>query len=893
MLGRTLAHYRIVEKIGAGGMGDVYLAEDSKLDRKVALKVLPPELAASDERRARFTREAKAIAALNHPNIVTVHSVEETESPQPEGSAERDAVGVGPHGANQRIRFITMELVKGQTLTELLPKRGFTREKFFDIAIPLADAVATAHEHGIVHRDLKPGNVMVTEEGVVKVLDFGLARTEPALRADVDSESPTDLKTRDGVLTGTLHYMSPEQAEGKVADHRSDIFALGIVYYEMVTGARPFGGDSPGATLASILKEEPAPIKSLSRALNRVLLRCLRKDVRLRLQSARDLRNELVELRDDPPTPELQAPRHRYALVLVALAAGLALGYLFWGRRTELVDRGIPRLANPVQVTSDEGLEDVPDWSPDANTLAYHSNASGNFDVWVKQLGSGEALNRTADHPGIDQFPSWSPDGSQIAFWSDRDGGGYFTMSALAGQPRKVTTADRLGKAQWSADGERLGFINIVEAGDTTFDIVSLSSGEVESFALNVTRADIGGGGAISARWHSSSELVSYIVSSGWTTTRHPLMSMGLGGESHYVTDGTTLVWSPIWSPDGAYLYFVSNRTGVLDLWRRPIRPSGEPAGAFEPLTTGMGLRTAALSPDGTRLAYSQGRRVANVWRVPLLRDRPAQWADAEQITFDQSLIEFVDISDDGSLLLFDSDRSGDGDIWTMELESRELRQLTQHAEPDWNPRLSPDGTEVAFYSFRDGLRNVWVAPISGEAPEQITTNGGSIVSWSPTGEDLVFAGSRGNEQDSGRYFFIKPRGGGELREIHRVSTVAAQPEVSPDGEWVLFNQGDGLARVSIAAGSVETVTEGPVGYGHRFTKDGRFAYYVGSRGKLNSIWRVAIEDGSERPMTDLRGRRGSMGPTAIATDGNHLYFTWEDDLGDIWVMDMVTGDTE
>ena len=213
MIGRTLAHYKILKKIGSGGMGEVFLAEDTKLDRKVALKVLPPELAESEERRARFKREAKAIAALNHPNIVTVYSVEEDDS----------------------VHFITMELVKGKTVTELLPKTGFPLSRFFDVAIPLANAVAAAHQEGITHRDLKPDNMMVGDDGRVKVLDFGLAKpTSGFAGGDADSALPTVAKTAEGVIVGTVNYMSPEQ--GKAVDARSDIFSFGIVLYEMLTG---------------------------------------------------------------------------------------------------------------------------------------------------------------------------------------------------------------------------------------------------------------------------------------------------------------------------------------------------------------------------------------------------------------------------------------------------------------------------------------------------------------------------------------------------------------------------------------------------------------------------------------------------------------------------------
>ena len=288
MIGRTLAHYRILEKLGSGGMGDVYVAEDTKLSRKVALKVLPEEMA-TGERLSRFEREAKAIAALNHPNIVTVFSVEEAEG----------------------VHFITMELVRGKTLSELLPKNGFALSKFFDIAIPLADAVAAAHQEGITHRDLKPDNVMVGEDGRVKVLDFGLAKPSGGFAATGGaSELPTQAKTQEGAIVGTLNYMSPEQAAGKTVDPRSDIFSLGIFFYEMLTGRRPFGGDTPAEVLSSVMRETPRPVQELRddvpRELAKIVQRCLVKDLTRRAQNVLDIRNELEELKAELSSGELQ-----------------------------------------------------------------------------------------------------------------------------------------------------------------------------------------------------------------------------------------------------------------------------------------------------------------------------------------------------------------------------------------------------------------------------------------------------------------------------------------------------------------------------------------------------------------------------------------------------------
>ena len=236
-------------------MGDVYLAEDTKLDRKIALKILPPELAESEERRARFKREAKAIAALNHPNIVQVYSVEEADG----------------------VHFITMEHVTGKTLSVALPRHGFSLRQFLDLAIPLTEAVAAAHENGITHRDLKPDNLIVTAEGRIKVLDFGLAKPSTGFGAAAsDSDLPTEQMTKEGQILGTVAYMSPEQAEGKSVDARSDVFALGVNFYEMLTGERPFQGDTPASTLSAVLKDEPRSLTELVPSLPRDIARIVK-----------------------------------------------------------------------------------------------------------------------------------------------------------------------------------------------------------------------------------------------------------------------------------------------------------------------------------------------------------------------------------------------------------------------------------------------------------------------------------------------------------------------------------------------------------------------------------------------------------------------------------------
>ncbi len=328
MIGSSLGHYRILRKLGSGGMAEVFAAEDSKLKRIVALKILPPEMAGDPERRGRFEREAKAIAALDHPNIVTVFSVEEVDG----------------------VHFITMQLVEGKTLAELIPKQGIPQKKFFELAVPIADAVSAAHQKGVMHRDLKPRNIMVSSDGRVRILDFGLAKLVEEPASEDTDELPTDELSGVGKIMGTVAYMSPEQVQGKPLDHRSDIFSLGVILYEMVTGHRPFKGDSSAALITSILRDTPHSVSDLKagvpRHLGRIIRHCLEDDPALRFQTAADVRNELAELRKEIESGDLLAsdaaaparpPARRPGRTLALVSAGaLAIALGVWGLANRL-----------------------------------------------------------------------------------------------------------------------------------------------------------------------------------------------------------------------------------------------------------------------------------------------------------------------------------------------------------------------------------------------------------------------------------------------------------------------------------------------------------------------------------------------------------------------------
>ena len=780
MIGQTLGHYRIVREIGAGGMGVVYQAEDTTLGRQVALKILPPELAADDERRSRFAREARAVATLNHPNIVTVHSVEESG---------------GTH-------FITMELVKGKTLADLLPRQGFALGGFFDIAIPLADAVAAAHQQGITHRDLKPANVMISDAGRMKVLDFGLAK---AMVGDGSRHSalPTQTATQAGHTVGTPAYMSPEQAQGGPVDTRSDIFSLGIVFYEMLTGRRPFEGSNAASVISAILRDTPRPVTELQpavpRALARVVDRCLAKNPVDRFQSALDLRHSLEEVKQDVdsgdafaaprPAPAARRPitaRHATLAVVAALGAAAVGVWLGFGGG----DAGapaVPQVRNPVQVTSALHVESYPTWSPDGQRLAYQANESGfilvgNHDIWVAQLGSGEPVNLTKDSPANDCRPSWSPHGREIAFYSDRDGEwGVYLVPALGGSPRKVLelpgfNPNSWSAPQWSADGTIL----FVAAGEANRNvIIALTLG-----TLATTRSALPAH-ASPRRWdlgiRPDGRRFAYLEAGGGGPELTRLWTIGAsGGDAVPLTDGLTNVWSPTWSSDGRKVFYVSNRGGSMDLWQQAVAEDGTPVGPSLAVTAGLGIGSASFSPDGAKLAYSRGGRVSNVWRVPILADRPATWADALRVTSERAHIEFVDVSPDGGQLAVSSDRRGNQDLWVLPATGGEMTPLTTDPTPDWAPRWSPDGSQIAFYAYRSGNRDVWVMPARGGPARQLTFDPAfdSFPSWSPLdGREIAFQSQRGGESAS----WVMAAAGGEPRRV----AIGQPQDWSPDGRWL------------------------------------------------------------------------------------------------------------
>jgi Tol biopolymer transport system component len=715
-------------------MGEVFLAEDTKLGRQVAIKILPEHLASDASRRERFELEARAVASLNHPNIVTIHSVERAEG----------------------VHFLTMEFVDGKPLSELIPPRGLPIDEFLRIAIPLADAVGAAHQKGIVHRDLKPANVVLTSDGRVKVLDFGLAKLREEQPGDM-ANLPTRELTGEGRIVGTVAYMSPEQAAGKLVDHRSDVFSLGVVMYQMLTGEQPFTGDTGVAIISSVLKDAPRSVTDVNRALPRplghIIKTCLQKDPERRYQSAKDLRNELQSLKEDLGSGELAAAgdvpvlhdrpsRVGPVAIGVGLLALAAVGYFAVNALRQPAATGAVTGAH-TQLTSEPGQESHPSISPDGKWIAYDAATSGNQDIYLRSVGGQTVFNLTKDSPAADMQPAFAPDSEHIAFRSNRDGGGIFIMGRTGEAPRRVT--DRGFSPSWSPDNKQIVFSTVT---------ATLPSGRQAIGELWI--ADVASGkthrlwegDGVDPAWSPNGRYIAYwgmsIGANDPRRWRDIWIIPAAGGTPIVITHDAPVDWNPVWSPDGRWLYFSSDRGGSMNLWRVGIdSDSGQRRGEPEPVTTPSPyVAGISLSADGHRLVYSSLANRSNVYRAPFDPAAGALTGEMTPVTSGSRAWVWAVPSPDGQRLVLAKGTTEREDLFISKADGSELRQLTDDDFYDRCPRWSPDGTRLAFYSNRSGKYEIWtIAPDGGtlqqvtNAPEYSTL----YPSWSPNGERMAF----------------------------------------------------------------------------------------------------------------------------------------------------------
>jgi Tol biopolymer transport system component len=868
MIGRTILHYRILEKLGEGGMGVVYKASDLHLGRLVAIKVLPPGKVADPERKRRFVQEARAASALNHPNIIHLYDIDTADG----------------------VDFIAMEFVPGKTLDQSIPRKGGALKdrlnETLKCGVQIADALARAHAAGIVHRDLKPSNIMVDEHGLVKVLDFGLAKLTEPVSEELAPTQTLGASTEEGAILGTVAYMSPEQGEGKKVDARSDIFSFGSVLYEMVTGRRAFHRDTKMSTLAAIINEEPAPLSAeIPRDLERIIARCLRKRPERRFQHMDDVKVALEELKEESDSGRLVGvaagpgviKRRRIwpwaaapLLVLVAAGAGL------WWLRPKPEARP-PRL-RPIPLTSYAGGEVQPSFSPDGSLVAFTWNGEkqDNWDIYVKPVGPGRPVRLTTDAAEEDS-PAWSPDGRWIAFGRLLPGKVQVLLIPPLGGPERVLAEGKpnpqggLGWS-WTPDSKWLAgpCLGEARAEPTGLCLYSIETGERRR--LTSPPADWidsvpafspdGGRLAFIRRTPSSSDICLLALSSDFTPQGEP-KRLGLDRQR-----AAQLAWTP----EGREIVYSAREAEGSTLWRIAVSGGASPQRlAFVP----EGALFPAISRLGHRLAYTSVSFERHIWRIDLGSRTPGA-ASAAFVSSTRSE-GYPQYSPDGKRIAFESNRSGDYAIWTCDSDGANCAQLTPLDGPAaGRPRWSPDGNRIVFTASRGGQDDIYVIEAGGGGLRRLTTDASNETSpcWSRDGRWIYFASDR----TGGDYQVFKmPAGGGRAVQVTREGGRA--PSESPDGRLVYYSKSQlGPARWRLWKVAAEGGQESEVLPG--FDSPDAFAvaeqgiYYMapGDPSGKSSLQLLEFASGQSRPIAPIE--KLASGGLSVSPDRRWLLFT-------------------
>jgi Tol biopolymer transport system component len=844
--GTKLGPYEIVSQAGAGGMGEVYRARDTRLGRDVAIKVLPEALANDANRLRRFEQEARTIAALNHPNILGIHDI----------------------GSNGGAPFLVSEFLEGQTLREKLVSGPLPVRRAIEYSLGIAEGLAAAHEKGIVHRDLKPENVFVTCDGRIKVLDFGLAKLVRPEKNHETAVTLTSLGTLPGMVMGTVGYMSPEQVRGETTDPRSDIFSFGAVLHEMLTGKRAFKRETSAETMTAILREEPPALNDIGwqgpLELQRILARCLEKNVARRFQSASDLAFAIESLSETSTPKRVGQPKSRRAWLPWVIAAALLMGTAVWQTLRPAAAPANPlEKAHFTRLTDFESVEAA--ISPDGRFVAFVSDHDGPFDVWLTQVGTGRLINLTHGKagplPGPLRSVGFSSDGSEI--WvGGGDVGMRLRLMPLTGGTLRNFLGEETANLAWSPDGERIVY-HTFGKGDPMF--------VADSTGANARR----------------------------------IFGDRPGLHNHF----------PTWSPDGRWIYFVHGTpaTKEMDLWR--IDPNGgNPARLTQRNTdiaypTPVGNRTlfyvardgdgsgpwlwafdlksrdsrrasvgleqytsVQASADGRKLVATISNPVAGLWSVPIL-DRIAEERHVKPFTV-PNVRALAPRFSGSSLFYLSSLGAGDG-LWRV--RNGETTEIWKGADGALleTPAVSPDGSRVAIVLRRSGKGQLHVLSADGaelqSIAEGIVAQGSSC--WSPDARWIVTGGS----DASGPGLFKIPLEGGS--PVRLVSGPALNPVWSPDGSLIVY-AGTNVSTFAplLAVRPDGTSVELPhislrrLGEHVRFSPDGKSLIYMQGLLASQDFWLLDLASMKSRPLTKLQNR-ATMRTFDVTSDGKQIVF--------------------
>jgi eukaryotic-like serine/threonine-protein kinase len=776
LLGKKISHYRVLHIIGGGGMGIVYDAEDVKLGRRVALKVLPEELATDAAALQRFAREAQAASALDHPNICTIHEFGEHEG-QP---------------------FIVMQLLDGQTVREHIEgavpgETLWPIDKLLDLAIQIANGLDAAHRQGIIHRDVKPANIFITKRGEAKILDFGVAKLagvgesieSAAASASQEMQGASALGlTVTGRSMGTASYMSPEQVRGEKLDARTDLFSFGLVLFEMATTQRAFPGDTATRVHQAILEQQQASPRQLNRdlpsRLDEIIQKCLGKDREARYQTAAELLADLKRLQHDAKPSRMRA-RKRWAVAVVASA--VSVGVLIGGwrlvggraRSTLLPVRVIPVLTN-------SGIEGMPALSPDGGQVAFMWNGGegDRFDVYVKLIGDGAPPVRlTTSRGALAGWPVWSPDGHRIAFIRcTGDKGAVYAIPAVGGSERRVAEPSLCPSGvDWSPDGKLLAFDDKDPAEEASG--IFLASVEAGTRKRLTTPANLEHDSQ--PKFSPDGTTVAFVRSQNPLVDEIFLLRLS-GGEPQRLTSMHGFIPGLTWSADGSEIVFsaTSREMGNNSLWRVKVG-GGMPQRVTELLAVNVTQPTIAR--QGHRLAYRTVTANTNIWQIRLGAPNNRPSAPAKLISSNRTQ-EVPQYSPDGKKIAFASDRSGGPQIWVCNNDASNPVQLTfMDASSSGTPRWSPDGRSIVFDSTASGNLGLYTIAADGGSPRPLVVDSylNAAASFSRDGHWVYFVSDR-----TGEYQVWKvPSEGGRL--VQATFHGGWMPMESTDGKVLYY----------------------------------------------------------------------------------------------------------
>jgi Tol biopolymer transport system component/predicted Ser/Thr protein kinase len=867
MTDKELGRYRILEKLGEGGMGQVYLAHDGRLQRDVALKVLPAGALADETARKRFRKEALALSKLNHPNIDILYDFDTQEG----------------------IDFLVMEYVDGKTLKQMISGGALSEKEITRLAIQIAEGCVAAHAAGIVHCDLKPANVMVTSSGQLKILDFGLAML-PQTAHHADSTGSSSASQTGG---GTLPYMAPEQLTGGRVDSRTDIYGLGNMLYEMATGRLPFQESVSAALVTDILtRMPPSPARlrpEISSRLEDIILKCLEKDPDNRYQSAKELQVDLRRSSSGPPhtllLPDRAPDRSHKLRSTVAIAAVCALVIIIaflWHRsagQAPLPEYGL------LQVTRTAAVEKQPAVSPDGRQIAYTSDASGNPDIYLVDTRGGNPIQLTND-PAADSDPAWFPDGSAIAFTSAREDGN--AIWKLDPHSRGVTLlVPNAEQPAISPDGKVIAFCRASPSGYLRIWVTALNA---PSSAKILTGDADGMRDHFDPAWSPDGTRICYASIEGlW------IVPVSEGRPSILINDG--LAAEPRWSSNGRFIYYSSYRGGGVAraVWR--ISAKG---GIPERVTTGTGQENHPdITRDGRLLCYAS----AQMSFETSLLDR------AKGKTTVLSALEsdcMASVAPDNSRIVFPSNRGGPSTtLWIMALDRKMLPsvpyELTGQPGVASHPVFSPDGRWIAYYQIMGGIRKLMTVAAHGGQPNQIThgLSQDTDPAWSPDGSLIAFVSEdRGNAQLA----VAQVKDGnmvGSPRWMTTGNVLPFCPSWSPNGETIAFlgsknKQSDVWIVPSDGREPARQITHGADGRWMKWDRSaGVILMSAGNGRRRVSLYQVTPAMGVPQPFQpDVEfGGIDAWGVFDVSADGSILIFSRTiSQTGHIWTLEALKG---